>query len=588
MSLRSYSLIAVFLAGLSGCAALTTSGPEANASGPAAETADAAESASEVEKLDGFDPSILPKIELSDELMMRFLVGDIAAQRGNSALAAQAWLDLAQRTQDPRAAQRATQLALSAGQLVVAQEAALLWVAGAPNSIQARQILVSLLIRSKRVDQVEPHLRVLLNAKPAEMAPFFMQMHQLWDKNSDRNAVVAVTDQLTAGFLTMPEARFARAVAYSNAADDAQALAELEQALSLRASWEPAVLYKAQLLSGKKDPALTKLLQDAAKANPMSTAITLAQARNMAEGQNYPAAQQQYEAVLNRDPQQIEALIGAGLIALELHDLERSQRYLEQAVALNSKIAPQLAVYLGQIAEQQHRERDAIQWYLQVPDAQAERVQARLPRLYARIGEQKTADAALAALPVASLSQQINKAQIEAQVWRERKNLTQAVAVMNAAIKRHPTAGELYYDRSLYLDLVGDIPAAEADLRYYLQLNPGHIHGLNALGYILANRTDRYAEADTYLSQAMDKEPNNPVVLDSMGWLRFKQGKLNEAAELLKRAYAQLPDPEIAAHYAEVLWQKGDKKQAMTVVNAAMLLEPDDESLLALRQKMGW
>ncbi|QKJ66402.1 tetratricopeptide repeat protein [Deefgea piscis] len=583
MSLRSNSLIAVFFAGLSGCAALTPSNQLADAS----RTAATAESASEVEKLDGFDPSILPKIELSDELMMRFLVGDIAAQRGNSALAAQAWLDLAQRTQDPRTAQRATQLALSAGQLVVAQEAALLWVAGAPNSIQARQILVSLLIRSKRIDQVEPHLRVLLNAKSSEMAPFFMQMHQLWDKNSDRAAVVTVTEQLSDGFLTMPEARFARAVAYSNAADDARALAELDVALSLRASWEPAILYKAQLLSGKKDPALTKLLQDAAKANPMSTAITLAQARNMAEEQNYPAAQQQYEAVLNRDPQQIEALIGAGLIALELHDLARAQRYLEQAVALNSKIAPQLAMYLGQIAEQQRRDRDAVQWYLQVNDTQTERAQARLPRLYARMGEQKSADAALAALPVESLNQQIDKAQIEAQVWRERKNLTQAVAVMTAAIKRNPSSAELYYDRSLYLDLVGDIPAAEADLRQYLQLSPGHVHGLNALGYILANRTDRYSEANTYLEQAMAKEPNNPVVLDSMGWLRFKQGRLNEAAELLKRAFAQLPDPEIAAHYTEVLWQKGDKKQAISVLNAAILLEPDDENLRALRQKMG-
>ncbi|WP_182076122.1 M48 family metallopeptidase [Deefgea sp. CFH1-16] len=95
------------------------------------------------------------------------------------------------------------------------------------------------------------------------------------------------------------------------------------------------------------------------------------------------------------------------------------------------------------------------------------------------------------------------------------------------------------------------------------------------------------SEANTYLEQAMAKEPNNPVVLDSMGWLRFKQGRLNEAAELLKRAFAQLPDPEIAAHYAEVLWQKGDKKQAISVLNAAILLEPDDENLLALRQKMG-
>ncbi|WP_027468282.1 tetratricopeptide repeat protein [Deefgea rivuli] len=579
MSLRIYSLMAVFLAGLSGCAAVAPVNPAASASAPVAEP--------EIEKLDGYDPAMLPKIALSDELMMRFLVGDIAAQRGNSALAAQAWLDVAKRTQDPRTAQRATQLALSAGQLALAQEAAQLWVAGAPYSIQARQILVSLLIRSKRMDQVEPHLRVMLNAKPAEMAPFFMQMHLLWDKDTDRAAVILVTEELTETYLKMPEAHFARAVAQSNANQDQLALLELDAALALRPSWEPAVLYKAQLLAGKDNAAVTKLLQNAAKAHPKSAAISLAQARNLAETQNYTLAQQQYEAALAQDPQQLEALVGAGLVALELRDLDKAQSYLERAVTMSPKTVAQLGIYLGQIAEQQHRDQDAIQWYLQVSPEQSARVKTRLPRLYARTGNQKAADAALAALPVVTPEQQIDKAQIEAQVWRERKNLAQSRDVMTAAIAQHPNEAELYYDRSLYLDLLGDIAGAEADLRHYLELNSDHVQGLNALGYIIANRTDRYAEADTYLTKALAKDPDNPVILDSMGWLRFKQGKLNEALALLKRAYTQMPDPEIAAHYAEVLWKKGDQAQALAVIEAASQLDAEDEALLALRKKMG-
>ncbi|MGL6040875.1 MAG: hypothetical protein ACRC01_06705, partial [Deefgea sp.] len=247
MSLRMHSLLAVFIAGLTGCAALAPVTPATSASA----VAQAASNDAETTPQNGFNPDTLPKMELTDELLMRFLVGDVAAQRGNPALGAQAWLDIAKRTQDPRAAQRATQLGLTAGQLAVAQEAAQLWVAGAPYSIQARQILVSLLIRSKRLDQVEPHLRAMLNAKPAEMAPFFMQMHLLWDKETDRAAVISVTDQLTESHLNMPEARFARAVAYSNASQDAQALQELDAALKLRPSWEPAVLYKVQLLGNK-------------------------------------------------------------------------------------------------------------------------------------------------------------------------------------------------------------------------------------------------------------------------------------------------------------------------------------------------
>ncbi|MGL6041655.1 MAG: tetratricopeptide repeat protein, partial [Deefgea sp.] len=356
--------------------------------------------------------------------------------------------------------------------------------------------------------------------------PFFMQMHLLWDKETDRAAVISVTDQLTESHLNMPEARFARAVAYSNASQDAQALQELDAALKLRPSWEPAVLYKVQLLGNKDSAAVNQLLLDAAKANPKSAAISIAQARNLAEGQNYVLAQQQYEAALMQDPRQLEALVGAGLVALELRDLDKAQSYLERAVAVSPKSVTQLGIYLGQIAEQQHRDADAIKWYLQVGDEQSARVKNRLPRLYAKIGQQKAADTALAALPVDTVEQQINKVQIEAQVWRERKDLARARDTMTAAIALHPDQAELYYDRSLYLDLLGDIAGAEADLLRYLQLNPDHVHGLNALGYILANRTDRLVEANTYLTKAMTKEPNNPVILDSMGWLRLKQGKL--------------------------------------------------------------
>ncbi len=583
MSLRMHYLLAVLIAGLTGCAALAPVTPITTASAVAQADNDESESA----KYNGYNPDMLPKMELSDELLMRFLVGDVAAQRGNPALGAQAWLDVAKRSQDPRAAQRATQLGLTAGQLAVAQEAAQIWVAGAPYSMQARQILVGLLIRSKRMDQVEPHLRAMLNAKPAEMAPFFMQMHTLWDKDADRAAVISVTDQLTEPHLNMPEAHFARAVAYSNANQDALALQELDQALKFRPSWVPAVLYKAQLIGNKDNAAVKQLLQDAAKAHPKSSAISIAQARNLAESQNYVLAQQQYEAALTQEPRQLEALVGAGLVAMELRDLDKAQSYFERAVNVSPKSAAHLGFYLGQIAEQQHRDADAIKWFLQVGDEQSARVKNRLPRLYAKTGQQKAADAALAALPVETVEQKINKAQIEAQVWRERKDLARARDTITAAIAQHPEQAELYYDRSLYLDLMGDVAGAEADLLRYLQLNPDHVQGLNALGYILANRTDRLAEADTYLTKAIAKEPNNPVILDSMGWLRLKQGKLKEALELLKRAYAELPDPEIAAHYAEALWAKGEKARAVEVLDAASLLDADDEALLATRKKLG-
>jgi Flp pilus assembly protein TadD len=342
-----------------------------------------------------------------------------------------------------------------------------------------------------------------------------------------------------------------------------------------------------QLLDGADPVATQKLLSDAAKANPMSGNIVLAQARIAADAGQYEQAGQYYEAVLVREPNQVEALVGAGLIAMQMNDITKAQHYLNRAAELNPKGASYLAMYLGQLAEQQHQYQVALDWYGKASADQQSRAALRVPRLYAKLGQQKQADQALAALPVTTTQEQVDKAQIEAQVWRERKNIARSLTVLGAAIEKLPAEADLYYDRSLYRDLAGDIAGAEADLRQFLTLSPNSVNGLNALGYILANRTNRYAEADTLLSQALAQQPGNPVILDSMGWLRFKQGKLSEAVSLLERAYKQMPDAEVAAHLAEVLWQKGDKARAKQLVTDALQTQPDDEVALELQQRLG-
>ncbi|QLI81735.1 tetratricopeptide repeat protein [Chitinibacter fontanus] len=578
MTLRTSALFASLLLGLTACA--TPPGASAPTASAVTSAPSAAEPAPE------YDPSSLPKLALDDELVMRFLIGDVAAQRGNLPLAAEAWVDLARRTKDPRVAQRAAQLSVASGQLALAQDATEIWTAAAPQALPARQLMISLLLRNGRIADAEVHLNAMFAAKPQEVAPFFVQMHQLWGKDVDREAVLQLTLRLTEAYAPMPEAHFARAVAYSNAQQPDLAQQELDAALKLRPLWEPAVLYKVQLNDGK-DAASLDLLAAAAKANPMSSQITLAQARIAADTAQYQQAGQYYESVLARDPNQLEALVGAGLIAMQLNEVAKAQQYLTRSVQLNPKSAGHLAPYLGQLAEQRHQYALAIEWYGKAEGDRKAQSAQRLPRLYAKLGQQSKADQALRALPVTTTQEQIDKAQIEAQVWRERKDLSRAVATLTEAIARLPQEAELYYDRSLYLDLAGDTAGAEADLRQFLAMQPESVNGQNALGYILANRTNRYAEADTYLVKAYAQQPENPVILDSLGWLRFKQGKLSEALALLEKAYLAMPDAEVGAHLAEILWTKGDKARAKQILDEVLAIQPDDEVALEVRQRLG-
>ncbi|TJZ70071.1 tetratricopeptide repeat protein [Chitiniphilus eburneus] len=528
-----------------------------------------------------------PKQELSEDMLLRFLVGDIALQRGNTGLASQAWVELAQQSADPRVARRATEVAIAAGQLNQALDAASRWVAESPQSPEAHQVMVSLLIRANRLEEARPHLEALFAAQPKEIAPFLLQIHRLWDKQTDRKAALKLTQELTAPYPDMPEAHFSLAVAYANTERPSDALAELDKVDALRPGWEASLLYRAQLLEDQPAAVRIAQLEQAAKVLPKSAGIQNALARLYAENKRYPEAAAAYQKVLELKPDDLEALVGSGLVALESGDLDTANARLSAAEARAQAHSGSLRFYLGQIAEQQQRFADAATWYERTDGELKSAAQLRLVRVYAKLDRVDDAQALVAALPADTPEKQVEKAQIEAQLWREMRNYPRAYTTLSEALKRHPDNTDLLYDRSLVSDLNGNLPAAEADLRRYLELKPDSATGLNALGYTLVNRTDRVDEAAGYIERAIALEPDNAVILDSLGWLRFKQGRLNEAQEALARAHKLMDDPEIAAHLAEALWQLGRKGEAREIYRAALAKTPDNEVLQETGKRLG-
>ncbi|KPC49345.1 tetratricopeptide repeat protein [Amantichitinum ursilacus] len=560
------------LAVLAGCA--TVPHPDATAQNVASAPASAPAEANQ----DG----PLPNVELTDQLVMRFLVGDIALQRGEPTLAAQTWNDLAKRTHDPRIARRATEVSIGAGQLNLALDSAQLWIDSSPQALNPQQVMLSLLLRANRLEEAKPHLKALLEAKPQDVPSFMMQMHLLWDKNTDRAAAAKFTEEVTQPYLNLPEAHFARAVAYANTSRVSDALKELTAAESLRPAWEPAVLYRVQLMNDQPAQARIDYLKDAMRQNPDSAQIKTTLAREYVTNRQYKEARELYEEALRKQPDMLEALVGSGLVALEQRDLDTAYLRLSTAVVKSPRTTNNLRLYLGQIAEERGQTATALSWYQGVDGDMKDAAQQRMMRLYVKAGRPEDALALVRAQPSTSPQERVIRAQLEAQVWREAKEYNKAWDALSNELKKQPDSPDLLYDRSLVADLQHNLPAAEADLHRFLQLQPDSVMGLNALGYTLANRTDRLDEANGYLEKAIAKEPDNPVIQDSLGWLRYRQGRFDEAKDLLTKAFAAMPDAEIGAHLAAVLWRQGEKSDARKVLAAAQKLDPTNESVIEI------
>jgi tetratricopeptide (TPR) repeat protein len=173
----------------------------------------------------------------------------------------------------------------------------------------------------------------------------------------------------------------------------------------------------------------------------------------------------------------------------------------------------------------------------------------------------------------------------EAQLLREAGRGDESYALLEAALAKQPDNPELLYETALAAERQGRPQVLEKHLGHLLELKPDHAHALNAYGYSLAERNIRLGEAHKLITQALALAPRDPFIMDSMGWVLFRQGKLREALKTLETAYGIKADPEIAAHLGEVLWTMGRKDDAARLMNEAAKKNPDSEVLAAALKK---
>ena len=524
----------------------------------------------------------LPPVELTEQLLFRMMLAEVAMQRGQPHVAVPAYLELARETRDPRIAQRATEVAWNARMVSAALEAAGIWLQADPESTQARQIVATLLVNQSQLSDALPHLEKWLAADKANIGQAFLQLNALLARHQDKQAVVKVMQALAQSYAGVPEARLAVAESAWNAADYDLSLAEARAALQLRPDWELASLFVAQVLQRRSNEEAARHLAEYLKRYPKARDARLNYARLLVSDRKYAEARKQFELLIGEDPQNAEVGMAVALLAIQANDFDAAETQLKRALELNYKDPDSARFYLGQVNEERKRFEEALKWYSSVtPGEQYINAQARFAGVLAKQGKLPDARKHLQEVSVQNSQQRVQLTQAEAQLLRDASQYQAAFELLGKALEQLPNFPDLLYDHAMAAEKVNRIDVLEGNLRKLIEIRPDHAHAYNALGYTLADRNQRLEEAYTLIETGLKLAPDDPFIMDSMGWVLHRMGRSKEGLEFLQRAFALRPDPEIAAHLGELLWAAGQQGQARKVWGDAAKEHPTNEVLQA-------
>ncbi len=510
-------------------------------------------------------------------------VAEFAAQRGDTDGALSVYHRLARELKDPQIARRAVESAIRARAFGPALESATLLLELDPESTLAREIMAALLANEADLNKARDVLGGILE-KTANRGPIVMQLSYLLGKFPDKAAVLETTREVTARY-AIPESRYAVGVAALIAGKLDVAVAEAEAALKLKASWEPAAILKAQVLRKSAPAEVIPFYESFIAANPASQEVRMQLGRELAADRKLAEAREQFreaEKIAHADSQAPYAI---GLLSLQLEDYAEAQVAFTRALKQGYREPTAIYLGMGQAAEGLKRYDEAIGWYQKVDAGDWVRAQLKIATLIARQQGLEAGREYLRRIEPRSTDDSIQMIQVEAQLLRDAKEWKETYELLSKAVAKYPDSFEILYDRAMAAERIDKLDVLEKDLRLVIKMKPDYAHAYNALGYTLAEKTNRLTEAKGLIEQAIKLSPEDPFIMDSLGWVHFRMGEMGEALKQLQTAYSTRPDPEIAAHLGEVLWSAGQRDEAQKIWRAALSENPNHETLLAVMQK---
>ncbi len=530
----------------------------------------------------------LPKVELTPEVLYNVLVGELAGRKGDFELSIRSLNLAARATRDPRLAERATRAAIFSKRYSEALESARLWVKMRPNAIDGRESLATILLELDNSIEAEKQFERMLTlaSKQKKLDRTYTRISAVLARHRNRTTSLEIMTQLSRQHASRSQAQFALAHLGLQAGNLSIATAAIDRALIIQPGWQDAALLKARILSASKDQKKAKFFyQGYLKKHPKATRVRMSYARYMVDHKQWEVARKQFLLVLRQRPQDADILYALGLLSLQTDRLKDADKHFQHAIEINPS-NDQIKLYLGQTAERRKRYDEAERWYSSIIRKKHRfEARVRLGAVTAKRGDLQKGLNILHGINPTSDEQRLQLALAEEQIQRDAGKYSAALKVLNKALKALPKHKDLLYARALVAEKLDDLVLHERDLRLVLKLDPKNAHALNALGYTLADRTDRHQEAFKLIKQALEIRPNDPFILDSMGWVHYRLGNSKDAVRFLRRALQIRPDAEISAHLGEVLWTSGKQHQATRIWEQALQKDPDNEVLQSAIKK---
>ena len=506
----------------------------------------------------------LPKLELDAELLAQLLIVNLASYQGVWEPAVENAFSAAHNTRDPRIARLAALLALRIKQYDTAAQAAQLWVELDTESQDARTTLLLSQVGAEMIDDALEGFAVQRGDK--NLDDHIKEVAGLLVRQSNGDAAVAVVQHFTEQYPDSSQVHLSASYVADSFSNLELADKWLSRAIEISPNWDLAAQMRARMLREQgRTEELKEYIQQYVERNPDSVPMRLNLAAELSLEKDYDQALELVKQILIDDPENVSALSYGAALAQQLQQDELAKLYYEEAIKIdpaNEEVRWALARYAVQDkqydkAEQHYQAIESDENYLRA------QLQVANMRFYTR--SLKDAINTLRALDPETEAEYVDIAMTRHYLLMQGREYEEALGYINETLVYLPENTELKYARALVAAELKEIKTVESDLRFIIDRQPDHANALNALGYTLADQTDRYDEAMELITKALELRPTDAHILDSMGWVLYRMNDLEGALEYLQRAYDASPQAEVAAHLGEVLWESGRFEEAQAI-----------------------
>lgn len=529
------------------------------------------------------------QVKLDGDMLFNLLAAEFAGNKGETEIALKYYREASKTIEDSRIAARTAYIALYGKNYEEALTALDRWRELEPDSIDLPRMYAITYLRLEQPEQAVPYIREFIESAHEVPAEEALAIKQLLAKEASTKDAYIVLQKLNESekkdkHLLVLQSRYAAQLQQYD-----EALALLDQVLEIDPSLNEVLIIKARILSaqGKHEEAAL-LIKQVLEKYPDNNKLRLQYAHMLVEQHNSQAAIEQYLILHENLPDDGDITLSLALLYIEAKQLDEAVETFEQLIEIDKKV-PIANYYLGRIAQNQGDDKQAVAHYLRVSNGDYTfDAQLRIGVLLAVLGKPDEGLAKLEALAEAqsdwSLRVKVYLAQGE--ILRSEKRYKEGIEMYSRALQQNHDDTTLLYARGLMAEKVDRLDMTEADLLKVISKEPKNANALNALGYTLADRTARYEEALDYIKRAAELVPDDPAILDSLGWVSFRLGKLDEALKWLSKAFEKMEDAEIAAHYGEVLWHANQKDKAREIWNKGKAQNAENPVLIETLERI--